>query len=54
MCWQVYTLKGHTNGVSTVAFSPDGKRVVSGSRDRLVKIWDAITGLEVGSFVGVR
>jgi len=54
VCWQVCTLKGHPHYVYTVAFSPDGKRVVSGSCDRLVKIWDAATGSEVGSFVGVR
>ena len=42
------TLKGHTGQVYTVAFSPDGKRVASGSSDRLVKIWDAATGSEVG------
>ena len=47
----MYTLKGHTGSVETVAFSPGGKRVVSGSADRLVKIWDAATGSEVGSFV---
>jgi eukaryotic-like serine/threonine-protein kinase len=30
-------------GATHLAFSPDGKRVVSGSRDTL-KVWDAITG----------
>ena len=37
----------------SVAFSPDGTRVC-GSSDKLVKIWDAATGAEVRSFVGVR
>jgi WD40 repeat protein len=45
---------GHTDEVNTVAFSADGKRVVSGSDDTLVKIWDSATGAEVSSFVGVR
>jgi WD40 repeat protein len=45
--WQVCTLSGHSDMVSAVAFSPDGKRVVSGSHDQLVKIWDADTGAEV-------
>ena len=52
--WQVRTLKGHWCWVLKVAFSPDGKRVVSGSNDSYVKIWGAATGAEVSSFVGVR
>ena len=28
---EILTLKGHTGQVSSVAFSPDGKRIVSGS-----------------------
>ena len=52
--WQVRTLTGHSGTVHSVAFSPDGTRVVSGSADMLVKIWDAETGAEVRSFVGGR
>ena len=52
--WQVLTLAGHTESVFTVAFSADGKRIVTGSNDKLVKIWDAATGVQVSSFVGVR
>ena len=44
-------VKGHSGIVHSVAFSPDGKRVISGSRDS-VKIWDE-TGAEVNSFGGV-
>ena len=35
------TLKGHTHWVYSVAFSPDGQRIVSGSRDKTMKIRDA-------------
>jgi WD40 repeat protein len=50
----VFTLTGHTDWVTSIAVSADGTRIVSGSQDRFVKIWNAATGAEVGSFVGVR
>ena len=53
MCWQVCTLRGHSGAVYSATFSSDGKRIVSGSSDNLVKIWDAATGAEVLIFVGV-
>ena len=34
---------GHTDGVCSVAFSPDGSHVVSGSSDNIIKLWDAET-----------
>ena len=36
--------QGHTGGVSSVAFSPDGKSIVSGSDDNTVKIWSSADG----------
>ena len=50
MSRQVFTLRGHGGEVISVAFSPDGKSIVSGSDDKLVKIWDSETGTEVSSF----
>jgi WD40 repeat protein len=38
----------HRGAVWAVSVSPDGKRVVSGGRDRCVRVWDATTGRAVG------
>jgi len=48
---QECTLTGHSNWVTSVAYSPDGKHIVSGSDDRTVKVWDAQTGKEVSVLV---
>jgi len=41
-------LEGHTSGVHTVTFTPDGKTLVSGGRDKMVRLWDVPTGQAVG------
>lgn len=41
------TVSGHNSGVSTVAFSPDGHYVVSGSHDGTVRRWDVKTGIQI-------
>jgi WD40 repeat protein/serine/threonine protein kinase len=43
---ELLTLKGHRGFVDSVAFSPDGKRLATLSRDNTVKVWDAQTGQE--------
>ena len=37
---KVFTLSGHSNTVLSVCFSPDGKFIASGSRDKTIKLWN--------------
>jgi WD40 repeat protein len=41
---EILTLRGHTDVVSSLAFSRDGLRLASGSWDQTVRVWDAQTG----------
>ena len=31
----------HSSIITSVAYSPDGTKIVSGSRDQTIKVWDA-------------
>ena len=42
-------LQGHTDYVVTVAFSPDGRHIVSGSNDSTIQLWDAQTSGQMGN-----
>jgi WD40 repeat protein len=44
--------KGHTEAVSGVAFSPDGRRAASSGHDGMVRIWDLETSQEVARLQG--
>jgi WD40 repeat protein len=48
----VHTLAEHTGRVSSVAFSADGKHLVSGSRDSTARLWEVATGAAVRTLVG--
>ena len=49
---ELTSLNGHTSGVNSVAFSPDGNHIVSGSFDESVRVWDALMGVELTSLNG--
>lgn len=46
------SLIGHTNWVQDVAFSPDSRYVLTGSSDKTVQLWDALTGQTLQTFKG--
>jgi WD40 repeat protein len=43
---RLFSLSGQLGGISTVAFSPDSRRIVAGGMGRRVSVWDAATGRE--------
>ncbi len=43
---------GHSDSVNSVAFSPDGKLVLTGSDDWTTRLWETGSGKQVGTFVG--
>ena len=40
----LFTYKGHYQDVLALSWSPDSKRIASGSLDKTVQVWDAMTG----------
>ena len=49
---QTAILSGHTDLVTSLAFSPDGTSLVSGGNDKAIKLWDVQTGGVVKTFHG--
>jgi WD40 repeat protein len=48
----IHTLEGHDDAVRGCAFSPGGRRVVSGSEDNTLKLWNAETGKQIHTLAG--
>ncbi|WP_026794402.1 serine/threonine-protein kinase [Planktothrix mougeotii] len=54
--WQnpicIATLTGHSTDVKSVAFSPDGRMLASGSWDKMIKLWDVQSQREIATLTG--
>ncbi len=44
------TFSGHEREVTAISLTPDGRRAVSASEDRTLKLWDLETGQRVAEF----
>jgi WD40 repeat protein/serine/threonine protein kinase len=51
---ELLTLKGHGAPIRSVAFSPNGQRLVTGSEDQTAKVWEAASGKELLTLKGHR
>ncbi len=47
---QLKVIGGHKDGVTCLEMSPDGSKLISGSLDSTMRIWDITAGKEMGSF----
>ena len=48
----LFTYRGHTDWIWSVAWSPDGKRIVSASGDETAQVWDALNGDHLNRYSG--
>jgi WD40 repeat protein len=48
----LHTFTGHESFVTSVAFSPDGRFLLTGSQDKTARLWDTNTGASLRQFTG--
>ncbi len=44
--------RGHYESIKSVAFTPDGQYLLTGSRDKTIKLWELSTGRELRAYLG--
>jgi WD40 repeat protein len=49
---EIAALRGHEDQVSSVAFSPDGRILATGSWDTMARLWEVATGREIAALRG--
>jgi WD40 repeat protein len=47
----LHTLAGHSGGPTCLAFSADSRRLITGGRDKAVRVWDVETAREICAFL---
>lgn len=48
----LWSSHGHSKAITTLAWSHDGRYLVSGSADTTIKVWDAATGAVLQTYTG--
>lgn len=48
----IRTLTGHDHTISSVRFTPEGTHLISGSRDKTIRIWEVKTGYAIRTIIG--
>jgi WD40 repeat protein len=51
-CRELHTLTGHGDEIYPVVYSPDGRTILTCSKDKTARVWDAATGTQLAVLAG--